>query len=93
MNFHKRVSLVVVFFWTLPVFGQQGVGEIGLKTNVQKTTRLNFEDELIEGNVSSPDLLFILKSKSASYGKLLKLRDDFLPEMNETKHDILRGSK
>jgi len=58
-----------------------------------RTTQLNFEDELIEGNVSSPDLLFILKSKNSNYGRLLKLRDHFLPEINATKYDILRGSK
>lgn len=72
----------------------QGVsyGQVNLKSS-QRTTKLDFEDELIEGNVSSPDLLFILKSKNANYGKLLKLRDHFLPEINETKYDILRGSK
>lgn len=59
----------------------------------KRLTTLNFEDELIEGNLSSPDLLFILKSKNANYGRLLQLRDDFLPEINETKYDILRGSK
>jgi len=58
-----------------------------------RTTRLNFEDELIQGDVSSPDLLFILKSKNANYGRLLKLRDHFLPELNDTKYDILRGAK
>jgi hypothetical protein len=61
--------------------------------NEARTTKLSFEDELIEGGVSSPDLLFILKSKNANYGRLLKLRDHFLPEINETKYDILRGSK
>ena len=58
-----------------------------------RTTQLNFEDELIQGDVSSPDLLFILKSKNANYGRLLKLRDHFLPELNDTKYDILRGTK
>ena len=63
------------------------------QTTKARTTRLNFEDELIQGDVSSPDLLFILKSKNANYGRLLKLRDHFLPELNETKYDILRGTK
>ncbi len=67
-------------------------GQLDLESK-RKTTKLDFEDELIEGNTSSPDLLLILKSKNASYGRLLKLRDNFLPEINETKYDILKGSK
>jgi len=63
------------------------------QSNKSRTTRLNFEDELIQGDISSPDLLFILKSKNANYGRLLKLRDHFLPEINDTKYDILRGTK
>ncbi len=72
----------------------QGVsyGQSEVKSST-RTTQLDFEDELIEGDISSPDLLFILKSKNANYGRLLKLRDHFLPEINETKYDILRGSK
>ncbi len=67
-------------------------GQTDVKSST-RTTQLDFEDELIEGDISSPDLLFILKSKNANYGRLLKLRDHFLPEINETKYDILRGSK
>ncbi len=58
-----------------------------------RTTQLSFEDELIRGEISSPDLLYILKSKNVDYGKLLKLRDNFIPEMKQTKHDILKGAK
>lgn len=89
MNFVKR--LIPLFFVVLTslLFVQISFAQ----TNKTRTTRLNFEDELIQGDVSSPDLLFILKSKNANYGRLLKLRDHFLPEINDTKYDILRGSK
>ena len=56
-----------------------------------RTTRLNFEDELIKGDVSSPDLLLILRNKNPDYGRLLKLRDNFLPELRETRYEVLRG--
>ena len=82
------ISLFLVLFLS-SFFVQVGFAQDAKK----RTTRLNFEDELIQGDVSSPDLLFILKSKNANYGKLLKLRDHFLPEINGTKYDILRGSK
>jgi hypothetical protein len=86
MTLKKLISLLIVLSH-VNVYGQtQG-------KKAPRTTQLDFEDELIEGNVSSPDLLFILKSKNANYGRLLKLRDHFLPEINATKYDILRGSK
>lgn len=56
-----------------------------------RTTKLDFEDELISGDVSSPDLLLILKNKNPDYGRLLKLRDNFLPEMRETRYEVVRG--
>jgi len=57
----------------------------------QRTTRLDFEDELISGDVSSPDLLLILRNKNPDYGRLLKLRDNFLPELRETRYEVVRG--
>ena len=56
-----------------------------------RTTKLDFEDELISGDVSSPDLLLILRNKNPDYGRLLKLRDNFLPEMRETRYEVVRG--
>lgn len=91
------VNPVKIFISISVIFGclilsEASFAQSGL-TKEKRTTKLNFDDELIEGGVSSPDLLFILKSKNANYGRLLKLRDHFLPEINETKYDILRGSK
>ncbi len=80
------IPLVIILFCGV------SYGQLEAKPQ-KKTTKLDFEDELIQGDISSPDLLFILKSKNVNYGKLLKLRDNFLPEINETKHDVLRGSK
>lgn len=57
-----------------------------------KVTKLNFEDELIQGDLSSPDLLLILKSKNPNYGRLLNLRDDFMPELRDTRYEVLRGA-
>ena len=90
MIFVKRVfPFVTLLFFASFAF----VNSTFAQSKSARTVRLNFEDELIQGDVSSPDLLFILKSKNANYGRLLKLRDHFLPELNDTKYDILRGSK
>ena len=90
MIFVKKIFPLIIFLLSASFLFVQ----VSLAQSVEaRTTRLNFEDELIQGDVSSPDLLFILKSKNANYGRLLKLRDHFLPELNETKYDILRGAK
>ena len=61
------------------------------KDEETRTTRLDFEDELISGDVSSPDLLLILRNKNPDYGRLLKLRDNFLPELRQTRYEVVRG--
>ena len=61
------------------------------QTDEKRTTKLNFEDELIRGDVSSPDLLLILRNKNPDYGRLLKLRENFLPELRETRYEVMRG--
>ena len=61
------------------------------QTEETRTTKLNFEDELIKGDVSSPDLLLILRNKNPDYGRLLKLRENFLPELRETRYEVMRG--
>lgn len=55
-----------------------------------KTQTLNFEDELIEGNVQKPDLFYIFQKKNFNYKRLIKLRENFLPEMRKTTEDIQR---
>jgi len=64
---------------------------LSAQSNEVRTTRLNFEDELIKGGVNSPDLLLILRNKNPDYGRLLKLRENFLPELRETRYEVMRG--
>lgn len=81
----KIVACFILFlfsFFSLGVYAQN---------TEQRTTRLDFEDELISGDVSSPDLLLILRNKNPDYGRLLKLRDNFLPELRETRFEVVRG--
>lgn len=56
-----------------------------------KTTQLNFEDELIQGEAKKPELFYLLQRKQFNFKKLIKLRDDFLPEMRSTSEELRRG--
>ena len=53
-----------------------------------KRTTINFEDQLIKGQNQKPDLLYLLQKKQFNYKRLIRLREDFLPEMRETSTDI-----
>jgi hypothetical protein len=59
------------------------------KTTKRKAT-LNFEDELVEGGTQKPELFYLFQKKSFNYKRLIKLRENFLPEMRRTAEDVQR---
>lgn len=69
---------------------------IALPSNAQnsknkKRATLVFDDELVEGGTQKPDLFYLLQKKSFNYKKLIKLRENFLPEMRRTTEDLQRS--
>jgi len=62
---------------------------------VEKKQSLNFEDELIEGTAQKPDLFYMFQKNNFRFKKLIKLRENFLPEMARNAEDIqrLRGGR
>lgn len=55
-----------------------------------KKTTVNFEDQLIEGQTQKPELFYLLQQRSPNFKRLIKLRENFLPEMRDTAEDIGR---
>jgi hypothetical protein len=47
----------------------------------------NFDDLLINGKVKKPQVLYTDARQKIKFGKLLKLRKDFLPKLESTKKD------
>jgi|GEM_PF-3678651 len=58
--------------------------------NGAKRTEINFEDQLIEGSGSKPGIFFFMQQKGNSFKKLIKLRENFLPEMRRTSDEVVR---
>ena len=54
-----------------------------------KRTTINFEDQLIEGSAQSPDLFFLMQKGKFDFKKLIKLRENFLPEMRRSTEEIV----
>jgi hypothetical protein len=83
----KKVAILLLLltFWN-------GAYAVAQEKEVKKQV-LSFEDELVEGAVSKPELFYLLEKKSSSFKRLLKLRKNFLPEMRRTSADIHAGGR
>jgi hypothetical protein len=70
-----------------PTKSEKSAGKSGEK----KQTNIDFEDELIEGEMKKPELFYLLQKKQFNFKRLIKLREDFLPEMRRDADEIRRG--
>lgn len=61
------------------------------KSGAKKETSINFEDELVEGELKKPELFYLLQKKQFNFKRLIKLREDFLPEMRRDADEIGKG--
>ena len=79
--------ILLMFFsslvWEFNAFAQQGTQSGKVRRQV-----IDFEDQLVEGAVSRSELLLLLQKKQYNLGRLIELREDFLPEMRRAKQDI-----
>ena len=57
----------------------------------KKKTRIDFEDELVEGELKKPELFYLLQKKQFNFKRLIKLREDFLPEMRRDGDEVRRS--
>ncbi|MBX3021529.1 MAG: hypothetical protein KF799_07620 [Bdellovibrionales bacterium] len=56
----------------------------------KKQTKIDFEDELVEGELKKPELFYLLQKKQFNFKRLIKLREDFLPEMRRDADEVKR---
>ncbi len=56
----------------------------------KKRTKIDFEDELVEGELKKPELFYLLQKKQFNFKRLIKLREDFLPEMRRDADEVRR---
>lgn len=89
----KSYIKLVLFLLTIQLGALSSTVQAQNKTKEEpiKKHTLNFQDELIEGDVQKPELMYLLQRKNFNFKKLIRLRENFLPEMVETG-ERLRGS-
>jgi hypothetical protein len=82
-------SIILAFFivaFSAPVHAQN-------KTPTpaeRKKTAVNFEDQLIQGELNKPEFFYFLQRKQFNFGRLIKFRENFLLEMKKTTEQIER---
>lgn len=84
-----RLLFCILFFCTQIVWAQESAPASNKKVKERRAT-ISFEDELVEGGTQKPELFYLFQKKNFNYGKLIKLRENFLPEMRRTTEDIQR---
>ena len=64
---------------------------VGGGSGEKKKTKIDFEDELVEGELKKPELFYLLQKKQFNFKRLIKLREDFLPEMRRDADEVRRS--
>ncbi|MCC6276356.1 MAG: hypothetical protein IT289_00420 [Oligoflexia bacterium] len=80
-------SITLLLAWSCPnAYAQEQSQQAAPKPT--KRTTVDFEDQLVQGEVKKPELFYLLQKKQFNFGKLIKLRENFVPEMTQTAEDI-----
>lgn len=88
--FVGAVSVLVSLGIAVPVFAQNKA-QAHPSEKAKKETKIDFEDELVEGELKKPELFYLLQKKQFNFKRLIKLRDDFLPEMRRDGDEVRRS--
>jgi len=65
-----------------------GAAPAGGDVQYKAKTTYDFDDDLVEGDMVKPDGEFVDSRKAAKHSSLIKIRENFLPEMLKTAEDI-----
>jgi len=60
----------------------------GPDVTYKKKTVYDFDDDLVEGELMRPDGEFIDSRRKAKHSSLIKIRENFIPEMLKSAEDI-----
>jgi hypothetical protein len=92
MNFPK-VSMMLAPILSLVLFSSVAIAQEKTSKSSSKKTTVNFEDQLVEGQTQKPELFYLLQQRNNNFKRLIRLRENFLPEMRKTSEDVGRSGK
>lgn len=88
----NRVRLIVSLLLVWNFLGLGSNHAIAEEKEKRKAT-IDFEDELVEGELKKPELFYLLQKKQFNYKRLIKLRENFLPEMRRDAEEMRTSSR
>jgi hypothetical protein len=70
--------------------GSTSIAQTGGAPEVKykKKTVYDFEDDVVEGELQRPDGMMIGVTRTAKHSSLIKVRENFIPEMLKSAEDI-----
>ncbi len=87
---HFLVATALVIAPISFAFAQDAAKPAAKKSSQKKSTTIDFEDQLVEGAAAKPELFYLMQKRQFNYKRLIRLRDDFVPEMRKTAEDVER---
>jgi len=72
------ITVVIGFIFVMSAFAQEGE----TRTTYKKRTVVDFSDVTIEGELTKPQGSYISTRRSSRFNKLIKIRENFIPEMD-----------
>ncbi|MGC4114158.1 MAG: hypothetical protein QM765_05945 [Myxococcales bacterium] len=83
------VMVVVAFSLSGSAFaGEAKTIQEADKTVYKKKTVIDFNDVTLEGELTKPEGSYLLNRKKTKFGNLIKLRNDFLPELQKSVDNL-----
>lgn len=87
----KRIFAAVLVGTSLfsgVAFGAEKVIQEEDKTVFKKKTVVDFNDVTLEGELTKPEGSYLVDKKKARFSSLIKLRQDFLPELQKSVDNL-----
>ena len=69
---------------TSPAYPQETVVQEPDRTVYRKRTTIDFSDVAVEGQLSKPEGSYVLNRRQNSFRTLIRIRDNFLPELQKS---------
>lgn len=87
-------AFIPIIFCGVVTFAQTDISSQpsaqSVKAKPERKHTINFEDELVEGTAQKPEFLYLFQKKNFNYKRLVRLRENFIPEMKRSAEDIQR---
>ena len=83
------MGLALVAGISAPAFAQKaGAAPAGGDVTYKQKTVYDFDDDVVEGDLVRPDGEFVDSRRAAKHSSLIKIRENFIPEMLKSAEDI-----